>query len=117
MREEDLLNPRVRHAWVAPLLSTLLTLPAAGFALLYGGLSPMACDSCDGAEADRFTESFDAAWSVLCTGLLLSMAVLLTSWVLPWRLRQAPRRLVLATAAPAVVAVAFVAFTALVDRP
>ncbi|GAA2962897.1 MULTISPECIES: hypothetical protein [Streptomyces] len=117
MSEEDLLNPRVRHAWVAPLLSTLLTLPAAGFALLYGGLSPMACDSCDGAEADRFTESFDAAWAVLCAGLLLSMAVLLASWVLPWRQRHVPTRALLSVAAPGTVLVAFIAFMTVVDRP
>ncbi|WP_031085084.1 hypothetical protein [Streptomyces sp. NRRL WC-3549] len=113
----DLTGSRAPHSWVAPLLSTLVTLPASGFALLYGGLSPMACDSCDGPQADRFTDSFDAAWAVLCTGLVLSLAVLVASWVLPWRQRHLPARILLSVAAPGTVLVAFIAFMALVDWP
>ncbi|MDQ0795752.1 hypothetical protein [Streptomyces sp. B1I3] len=100
-----------------PLVSTLVTLPAAGFALLYGGLSPMACDSCNGAAADRFTDSFDAGWAVLCTGLVLSLVVLVASWALPWRQRQAATRVFLSMAAPGVAVVAFVAFMGIVDWP
>ncbi|MEV3931936.1 MULTISPECIES: hypothetical protein [unclassified Streptomyces] len=114
---DELLNPRAPHAWAAPLVSTLITLPAAGAALLYGGLSPMACDSCNGAQAERFTDSFNAGWAVLCTGLLLSLAVLLASWSLPWRQRQAATRALLSVAAPAVVFVSVIAFMALVDWP
>ncbi|MFB4423662.1 hypothetical protein C5F59_021580 [Streptomyces sp. QL37] len=114
---EDLQNPRSPHAWAGPLISTLLTLPAAALALFFGGLSPMACDSCDGTQADRFTDSFDTAWAVLCTGLVLSLIVLVASWALPWRQRQAAPRVLLSMAAPAVVLTAYVAFTALVDWP
>ncbi|MEK8143790.1 hypothetical protein NKH18_22750 [Streptomyces sp. M10(2022)] len=98
-----------------PLVSTLVTLPLILVALFIGGLSAMACDSCNGAEADGFTRSFDTAWAVLTTGLLLSFAVLVVSWFLPWRQRQAATRMFLAALAPAVVFIAFVAFLGLVD--
>ncbi|MFF0076457.1 hypothetical protein [Streptomyces sp. NPDC005494] len=111
------LSPRAPHAWVAPLVSTLLTLPAAGLALLYGGLSPMACDSCNGPRADRFTDSWNTAWTVLSTGLVLSLIVLVASWAVPWQRRQNATRAFLAVAAPAVVVVSFIAFMALVDWP
>ncbi|WP_069174531.1 hypothetical protein [Streptomyces griseus] len=114
---DDLLDPRSPHAWIAPLLSTLLTLPAAGTALFYGALSPMACDACNGAAADRFTDSFAVGWGVLRVGLLLSLVVLVASWALPWRRRRDPARVLLACAAPAVVLCAFVAFMGLVDWP
>ncbi|MFJ8643796.1 hypothetical protein [Streptomyces sp. NPDC093610] len=114
---EDLQNPRTPHAWAGPLISTLVTLPAAALALFFGGLSPMVCDSCNGARADRFTDSFNVAWAVLCTGLVLSLVVLVTGWALPWRRRHAAARVLLCVAAPTVVCVAVVAFTALVDWP
>ncbi|MEU4263205.1 hypothetical protein ACYCCF_12590 [Streptomyces argenteolus] len=114
---DDLLDPRSPYAWIAPLLSTLVTLPAAGAALFYGALSPMACDSCNGAAADRFTDSFAVGWGVLCVGLLVSLAMLVASWVLPWRQRQDPTRVLLAWAAPGFVLCAFIAFMGLVDWP
>ncbi|MFE5240821.1 MULTISPECIES: hypothetical protein [unclassified Streptomyces] len=114
---DDLLNPRVPYAWAAPLISTLVTLPASGVALLFGGFSPMACDSCNGARAARFTDSFNAAWAVLCTGLVLALVVLVAAWAVPWRQQQTGTRVFLAVAAPSVVGVAFVAFMALVDWP
>ncbi|MER5634509.1 hypothetical protein [Streptomyces nitrosporeus] len=105
------------RAWVAPLLSTLLTLPAAALALFYGGLSPMACDSCDGARADRFTDSFGGAWTVLRAGLVLSLVLLLVCWSLPWRQDRAARRAALSVGPPVLVGVAVVAFTGMVDWP
>uniref|UniRef100_A0AAU3GY44 DUF2752 domain-containing protein n=1 Tax=Streptomyces sp. NBC_01401 TaxID=2903854 RepID=A0AAU3GY44_9ACTN len=114
---EDLLDPRTPRAWIGPLISTLVTLPAAGFALLVGGLSPMACDSCNGARAAHFDDSFNPAWALLRVGLALSLIVLVASWALPWRQRQAATRVLLSVAAPAVVAVSLVAFMALVDWP
>ncbi|MEU1123952.1 hypothetical protein ABZ371_10350 [Streptomyces sp. NPDC005899] len=114
---DDLLDHRTPNAWAAPLLSTLLTLPMAGAALLYGGLSPMACDSCNGAEADRFTDSFDAGWAVLGIGLVLSLVVLVAAWAVPWRRRHTAKRVLLSSAAPGVVVVAVVAFMGIVDWP
>ncbi|MFE4453645.1 hypothetical protein [Streptomyces sp. NPDC056796] len=114
---DELLGPRAPYTWVAPLVSTVVTLPAAFFALFYGGLSPMACDPCNGAQAHRFDDSFHTAWPVLCTGLVLALIVLVASWAVPRRREQDVRRRVLAVSAPAVVGAAVVAFTGLVDWP
>ncbi|WP_371624189.1 hypothetical protein OG245_15905 [Streptomyces sp. NBC_01116] len=113
----DPARTRDPRAWVAPLFSTLVTLPTGLVALFFGGLSPMACDSCDGAVADGFHDSFMTAWTVLCIGLVLALIVLIATWAIPHQLRYAARRVGLALAAPTVVGVAFVAFMALVDWP
>ncbi|RPK81948.1 MULTISPECIES: hypothetical protein [Streptomyces] len=105
------------RAWVAPLISTVVTLPMGLLALFIGGLTPMACDSCNGPAADRFDASFTIAWTVLWIGLLLALIVLIASWAVPHQLRYAARRVGLALAAPTTVVVAFVAFMALVDWP
>ncbi|MET9708261.1 hypothetical protein [Streptomyces griseus] len=105
------------RAWVAPLISTLLTLPMGLVALFVGGLTPMACDSCDGAAADRFDASFTTAWTVLWIGLVHALIVVAASWAVPHRIRHAARRVGLALTAPATVVVTFVAFMALVDWP
>ncbi|GAA3835835.1 hypothetical protein GCM10023083_79890 [Streptomyces phyllanthi] len=107
----------MRGAWLPPLASTLTTLPLALFAFGYAGLSPMACDSCNGAEADRFTESFDVAFTVLSAGLVASLILLVLSWCLPWTRRYASRRGILAVGAPAMVLIAFVMFLGLVRWP
>ncbi|MEV6438699.1 hypothetical protein [Streptomyces anulatus] len=105
------------RAWVAPLISTIVTLPTGLVALFIGGLTPMACDSCNGAAADRFDASFATAWTVLCVGLVLALIVLVAAWAVPHQLRYAARRVGLALTAPTVVGVTFVAFMALVDWP
>ncbi|MFJ3937832.1 hypothetical protein [Streptomyces parvus] len=105
------------RAWVAPLISTVVTLPMGLIALFFGGLTPMACDSCNGEAADRFDASFTTAWTVLWIGLLIALILLIASWAVPHQLRYAARRRGLALTAPATVVVAFVAFMALVDWP
>ncbi|MFE6700470.1 hypothetical protein [Streptomyces sp. NPDC057718] len=105
------------HAWIAPLISSVTTVPMGLAALLYGALSPMECDSCNGEVAERFHESWMTGWTVLWVGLLIALAVLIASWAVPHQLRHAARRFVLALAAPATVVVTFVAFMALVDWP
>ncbi|MFD5202914.1 hypothetical protein ACFWM7_22795 [Streptomyces sp. NPDC058375] len=105
------------HAWIAPLISSVVTVPSGLFALLYGALSPMECGSCGGAVADRFHDSFMTAWTVLWIGLLIALIVLIASWAVPHQARYAARRVGLALAAPATVGVTFVAFMALVDWP
>ncbi len=105
------------RAWIAPLISTVVTVPLGLLALLYGALSPMECGSCNGAVADRFHDSWMIGWTVLWIGLLIALAVLIASWAVPRRLRFAARRVGLALAAPATVGVTFVAFMALVDWP
>ncbi|MEU0360255.1 hypothetical protein [Streptomyces cyaneofuscatus] len=108
---------RDHRAWIAPLVCTLVTLPMGLAALFVGGLTPMACDSCDGTAAARFDASFVPAWTVLCVGLLLAVMVLVASWTVPWQVRNTARRVGLALAAPATTMVTFVAFMALVDWP
>ncbi|MFH9297081.1 hypothetical protein [Streptomyces sp. NPDC017520] len=105
------------RAWVAPLISTLVSLPMGLVALFIGGLSPMACDSCNGAAANGFHDSWTIAWTVLWIGLIVALIVLIAAWATPHQLRYAARRVGLALTAPATVMVAFVAFMALVDWP
>ncbi|WP_370412590.1 hypothetical protein [Streptomyces fradiae] len=110
-------DARVTGGWIAPLASTVVTLPLGFFALLYAGLSPMACDSCNGAEADRFDASFEVAFPVAMTGLLVALVLLITAWSLPRRARHAARRVGFAVAAPLTVVVTMIAFAALLDTP
>ncbi|KIX71343.1 hypothetical protein ACN6AT_16450 [Streptomyces sp. JL4002] len=108
---------RHARAFVAPLVSTLLTLPMAAVAFFFVGLSPMACDSCNGAASDRFDASYEVAFPVFGFGLLVVLVLLLASWALPWQRRNAAARVWLAVAAPAVVVLASVVFHGLVDWP
>ncbi|MCM9081055.1 MULTISPECIES: hypothetical protein [Streptomyces] len=108
-----------RHprAFVAPLVSTVLTLPLAAVAFFFVGLSPMACDSCGDAASDRFDASYGTAFASFGFGLLLVLAVLVAAWALPWQRRNAAARVWLAVVAPAAVVVDFAVFHGLVDWP
>ncbi|MBB4979636.1 MULTISPECIES: hypothetical protein [Streptomyces] len=90
-------------SWIAPLFSTLLTLPLGLFALVFAMFSPMACDNCDGAEADRFDAAFEVAFPTLLVGLLVSLGLLIAAWI-------PPRRAGLAVAAPLTVVVTLLVF-------
>ncbi|WDG30539.1 hypothetical protein N7925_20470 [Streptomyces sp. CA-278952] len=105
------------YAWIAPVISSVVTVPSGLLALLYGALSPMECGSCGGTVADRFHDSWTTAWTVLWIGLVLALIVLVATWAVPHQLRYAARRVGLALAAPTTATVAFVAFMALVDWP
>ncbi|MEV5970892.1 hypothetical protein [Streptomyces sp. NPDC051921] len=107
----------VTGGWVAPLVSTLFTLPMGLIALFFAGLSPMACDSCNGADADRFDASFELAFPIFAVGLLVSLALLITSWALPRRARHRARRAGFALAAPLTVVLATVVFAGLLQTP
>lgn len=102
---------------VGPLLSTIATLPLAGLALVIASASAMACDSCDGAEANAFDSSFTGGFHVLQALLAVALAVLFASWVLPLRERYRNVRTLLALSAPVLVPVGFLAFAELVDWP
>lgn len=104
------------RTWVAPLLSTLVTLPLAFFAFLYVGLSPMACDSCNGEVADRFDASFRPAFNVFRFGLLLTLALLVGSWGTTSE-RRVGLRILFAFLAPLSVVVLCLAFAGMVDWP
>ncbi|OKJ70586.1 DUF983 domain-containing protein [Streptomyces sp. CB02460] len=111
----DDLDEFPRNPWIAPLASTVITLPAAFYALLTSMLMPMACDSCTEEEAHRFDASFGPAFVVSCCGLALSLCVLLASWVC---MRKRPAASVfLAVAAPLSVVFTWMLFMGLVDTP
>ncbi|MFF7339370.1 DUF983 domain-containing protein [Streptomyces sp. NPDC008163] len=104
-----------RTSWIAPLASTVITLPVAFYALLTSMLMPMACDSCTEEEAHRFDASFGPAFVVSCCGLALSLCVLLASWVC---MRKRPAASVfLAVTAPISVLFTWMLFMGLVDTP
>ncbi|WP_406123195.1 hypothetical protein [Streptomyces sp. NBC_00989] len=107
----------VRGTWVGPLVATVVTLPAALVAYIIGGLSPMACDACDGAEAERFTRRFDTAFTLLQVGILASVALLLVSWGLPQTEQNIARRRVFAALAPGTVVLSVILFAAMVPWP
>ncbi|MFB6814831.1 hypothetical protein ACFCV8_09825 [Streptomyces sp. NPDC056347] len=111
----DARTVRPSRVWIGSLISSFATLPLALVVLFFGGLSPMACDSCSDAASDRFDSSFGPAWTVLCSLLALSVAVLVASWVCAFR--RPPLGALLAVLAPCTVFVAWVAFTAMVDWP
>jgi len=117
MPDLTLHDDRATGAWVAPLVSTLLTLPACVLVYFIGGFSAMACDSCTAPEADRFDSTFGVAFPVLLGGLGLALFLLAASWALPWERRSTARRVGFALAAPVLVAGVYVVFTALVDWP
>lgn len=108
---------RDRRAFIAPLVSTLLTLPIAFLSFVYSLLSPMVCDSCDTEEGHAFAASFDIAWPVFGVGLLVGLVLLVWSWVLPWRTANAARRVGIAIAAPALLLLNVVVFRSLLDLP
>jgi len=106
-----------RRAWAGPLIATVLTLPGSFFAFVFGGLAPMACDNCDGAEAERFTRGFNTAHTVLHGGLTAAFVILLVSWCLPWNERNVVPRWVLAALAPGTVVLSVLVFASMVPWP
>ncbi|MGW1430848.1 hypothetical protein ACWD6K_19810 [Streptomyces sp. NPDC002431] len=106
---------RPSRVWIGSLISTLATLPLGLLVLVYGGLSPMACDSCTETVAHRFDASFGPAWTALCVLLGLAGVLLVASWVGAFRRPAAGT--VLAVLAPVTVFVAWVVFTAMIDWP
>ncbi|WP_405937396.1 hypothetical protein OG338_12410 [Streptomyces sp. NBC_00726] len=106
---------RLRHAWIASLLSTIVTLPLVYVALLYSMLAPMACDSCSDADADRMEATFGPAFTVSCCGLLLALITVVASWA--HAKRRPSAAIVLAVAAPSVVGLTWAAFMTIIDWP
>ena len=107
----------VRGTWVGPLIATVVTLPAALVAYIVGGLSPMACDACDGVQADRFTQGFDTAFTFLQLGLLASVVLLLVSWGLPRTEENVTQRRLFAALAPGMVILSVILFAGIVPWP
>ncbi|MFG2355654.1 hypothetical protein [Streptomyces sp. NPDC048521] len=81
------------RGWVAPAVATALMVPLAPLALLFGGLSAMATDSCGPDDCSAALETA-LAWinGMLGVGGPLSFTALLTAWLLPWRRRWSAAR-------------------------
>ncbi|MEB8339318.1 hypothetical protein [Streptomyces endophyticus] len=96
--------PRLR-SWVAPLISSLITLPAAFFAHRFA------------AEAARFGSGAERAFTVFGWGLTVALLTLATAWLLPWEERFVARRRGFSVAAPFAVVATFALYLVLVDWP
>ncbi|MFE5941432.1 hypothetical protein [Streptomyces sp. NPDC056480] len=105
------------HAWIAPTVATVLTLPLAFVAFIGVALSPMACNPCSGARSAEFSADFVPAFWTFLVGLVLALALLVTSWALPRRRRHTVRRLTAAALAPVSVLLFSLLFLGLVDWP
>lgn len=102
---------------VAPLVSTLVTVPVAWITHFILALMPMACDSCTQEEADRFEPSFDIALWVFRSGLLVAAGLLLTACLLPAKRRFVEPRRFLAVLAPVSVVLFLLAACTFLDLP
>ncbi|XUL88635.1 hypothetical protein ACQ86D_19930 [Streptomyces galilaeus] len=103
--------------WVAPVVATVVTLPMALLALFFGGFAPMACDSCNGAEAESFTRGFNTGFTYLQAGLVIAVVLLLVSWCLPQTEANVFRRRVFAALAPGTVVFSVFLFATLAPWP
>ncbi|GAA2383124.1 hypothetical protein GCM10010420_01430 [Streptomyces glaucosporus] len=108
---------RAPRLWVAPLVSTLVTLLLAYVAFFFVALSPMACDSCDDAQNARFQPSFETGFAVFRYGLLIPPALLLLGWGLAGKKHDTPWRKTASLLAPCSVVLLYLAFLSLVDWP
>ncbi|MGW7252822.1 hypothetical protein [Streptomyces sp. NPDC054834] len=85
---------RDRRAWVAPLTATVMLALLGPFALILGGLSAMATDSCGPDDCSQaLTASLSLIYAILFFGGWVSCAALVTAWVLPWKRRWRVLRL------------------------
>ncbi|WP_246096180.1 hypothetical protein [Streptomyces botrytidirepellens] len=110
-------DDRVSWQWIAPLLSTLVTLIVGFYITVGAGLSQMACDAPGEAARARCESTFHPAMRVYFGGLALPLGLLVAGWALPRRRRNIPRRIRLAFLAPLSVAVPYAVFNGLVDWP
>ncbi|MEH6373072.1 hypothetical protein V7793_01715 [Streptomyces sp. KLMMK] len=85
------------NASSAPLWATVLAVLVIPVAVLFGSLAPMATDSCG---PDNCSRALDGALALvecsLFTTIIGTPALLLTSWLLPRRMRYATARRYLA---------------------
>ncbi len=114
---ENTPGARAPSLWVAPLVSTVATLALAAVSFFFVALSPMACDSCHGAELARFEAGFDVGFAVVRYGLLVPSALLVTGWSLAVRGRESPWRRPVCVLAPLSVVLLHMTFLGLVDWP
>jgi len=108
-------NVRAPYSWVAPLISTVVTVPGGLLAFFFAGLSAMICDPCNGAQASQFDRTFGIAFSVFSLVLLVALGLLITSWVQLSLGSNAARSIGFAAAAPACVLVGSLVFFGVVS--
>ncbi|WP_327355724.1 hypothetical protein [Streptomyces sp. NBC_01304] len=107
----------IPRAWLAPLLSTVVTLPLACFAYIVVAFSAMACDSCSDADSERFESSWDIAFPVYGLGHVVTLGLLIAGWTVPAQLRYRGRRVAFAWLAPLSLVALYLVFWGLLDLP
>lgn len=107
--------PQTPYLWVAPLISTLLTIPASVIGFFFAMFSAMMCDSCNGAESEKFDQTYGVALVVFSLILLVALGMLIASWVLQWLASTPARSLPYAFAAPACVVIGWFLFSVVVS--
>lgn len=84
---------RDKNAWRAPFWATVLAVLIVPVALMFGGLAPMATDSCG---PDHCSPHLNQALADIVYGLYATLigtpTLLLTAWALPRRMRYAMAR-------------------------
>ncbi|PKW07013.1 hypothetical protein SAMN05428944_5922 [Streptomyces sp. 1222.5] len=106
-------DERDPRAWVAPTAATALMVPLGPLALLFGGLSAMATDSCGPDDCSTALQTA-LAWiyGILRIGGPITFGALLAAWLLPWKRRWSAARVWAALAALVPpLAVLFLVFT------
>ncbi|MGX1270742.1 hypothetical protein [Streptomyces phaeoluteigriseus] len=77
-----------RHAWVAPLVATVLLVFLGPAALFLGGLSAMATDSCGPDDCSSgLNTSLTVIYGILTVGGPVTLVAFVTGWALPWTRR------------------------------
>lgn len=106
------------RAWVGPAIATLVSIPLAYICFIVMAISSMSCPGCHDAQAARFNDSLDVAFTVYQWGLLLPLAMLGTSWALLGARRpRSDLRLPLAAMAPFVIVLLCLGCLASLDTP
>ncbi|MFC8424576.1 hypothetical protein ACFUN7_27460 [Streptomyces sp. NPDC057236] len=85
------------RAWIAPAVATALGALLAPAAVLFGGLSVMATDSCGPDDCSQaLTDTLTVIFGTLSYGGILAAGAWLASWLLPWTRRWSVPRVWLA---------------------
>lgn len=85
------------RAWLAPAVATVLGAVLAPLAVLFGGLSVMATDSCGPDNCSQaLTTALSVIFGTLFVGGILAAGAWLASWLLPWTRRWSVLRVWLA---------------------
>jgi hypothetical protein len=82
---------------VAPTVSTVLLTVLVPTALVFGGFSAMATDSCGPDDCSSALMTWlDVIFGTFAAGVVVTPGACIAAWVLPWRRRWAAARVCLA---------------------